>query len=113
MIRMGQTLILIGLLVVTAAGNANVALIGLLLLGSGCAPIYPCVIHSTPEHFGEERSQALIGAQMAFAYTGTLFLPPLFGVIANRISISLLPVYLLVLLLVMIVMHEALNKDAK
>lgn len=113
MIRMGQTLILIGILVVTAAGNANVALIGLLLLGSGCAPIYPCVIHSTPEHFGEERSQALIGAQMAFAYTGTLFLPPLFGVIANRISISLLPVYLLVLLLVMIVMHEALNKDAK
>ena len=86
------------------------SLLGFSLIGLGCAPVYPCIIHSTPEHFGAERSQALIGVQMASAYVGTCLMPPLFGLIANHISIHLLPVYLLILLAVMVWMHELLNK---
>lgn len=110
MIRLGEMLILAGIIVMLIPGKAEIALVGLILVGLGCAPIYPCVIHSTPAYFGEDRSQAIIGVQMAFAYMGTLAMPPLFGVIANHITVALLPIYLLILLVLMIVMYEMLNK---
>ena len=113
MIRLGEILILIGVFVMFIPGKAEITLAGSILIGLGCAPIYPCIIHSTPEHFGEDKSQAIIGVQMAFAYMGILLMPPLFGVIANTITVALLPVYLLALLLLMIVMHEALNKATR
>lgn len=82
------------------------ALIGLVLMGLGCAPIYPGIIHSTPAHFGEDHSQAMIGMQMACAYVGSCFLPPLFGVLARSLSVSLLPLYVLILLALMAWMHR-------
>lgn len=82
------------------------ALIGLVLMGLGCAPIYPGIIHSTPAHFGEDRSQAMIGLQMACAYVGSCFLPPLFGALARCVSIALLPLYVFLLLALMFVMHR-------
>jgi fucose permease len=60
----------------------------------------------TPSVFGRDKSQAMIGIQMAFAYTGLCIMPPLFGFIAEHTSISLLPIYLLALLTLMAVMHE-------
>ena len=113
MIRLGQGLILVGIVIMFLPLNAYAALAGLIMIGLGCAPIYPCVIHSTPAHFGEDKSQAVIGVQMAFAYTGTLCMPPLFGIIANTISVALLPVYLIILLVLMVVMHEALCKKTE
>ena len=110
MIRMGQTIILAGISVMVLPFGEVVSLIGFSLIGLGCAPVYPCIIHSTPEHFGTEHSQAIIGVQMASAYIGTCLMPPLFGLIANHISIRLLPVYLLVLLALMVFMHELLEK---
>ena len=112
MIRLGQGIILTGIVVLLLPMNAYVSLAGLILIGLGCAPVYPCIIHSTPAHFGEDKSQAVIGVQMAFAYMGTLAMPPLFGILANSISVSLLPFYLVLLLLLMVVMHEKLNKIA-
>lgn len=106
MIRMGQVLILLGIVTVMLPAGDTVALAGLILIGLGCAPIYPCIIHSTPTHFGKDKSQAIIGVQMAAAYIGTMLMPPLFGILANHLSISLLPIYLLVLLAIMAFMHE-------
>lgn len=108
MIRMGQVLILFGIVTVMLPAGDAVALAGLILIGLGCAPIYPCIIHSTPTHFGKDKSQAIIGVQMAAAYIGTMLMPPLFGILANHLSISLLPIYLLVLLAIMAFMHERL-----
>ena len=113
MIRLGQGLILLGIIILLLPLNAYASLVGLIMIGLGCAPIYPCVIHSTPAHFGEDKSQAVIGVQMAFAYTGTLSMPPLFGIIANNITVALLPVYLIILLVLMVVLHEALCKKAQ
>ena len=112
MIRMGQAVILAGLAAMLLPLRTYGALAGLLLTGLGCAPIYPCIIHSTPEHFGAENSQALIGVQMASAYVGFLIAPPLFGLIANHISASLLPYYLGAALIVMIFMCERLNRKS-
>ncbi len=108
MIRMGQCIIALGIIVVFLPGAAVVSLVGLVLIGLGCAPVYPCIIHSTPAHFGEDKSQAVIGIQMASAYVGSCLMPPVFGLIANNISVALFPVYLVVILLIMIVMHELL-----
>lgn len=108
MIRLGQAIIGIGIAAMLLPFGATVSLIGLILIGLGCAPIYPCIIHSTPEHFGADKSQAIIGVQMASAYCGTCLMPPLFGLIANHITVSLFPVYMLVILVLMAVMHEGL-----
>lgn len=108
MIRLGQVIIGTGIAAMLLPFGAAVSLIGLILIGLGCAPIYPCIIHSTPEHFGADKSQAIIGVQMASAYCGTCLMPPLFGLIANHIAVSLLPVYMLVILVLMIAMHERL-----
>ena len=108
MIRIGMGMILAGIAFLFLPFGTVPALIGLALIGLGCAPIYPCVIHSTPVHFGEENSQAVIGVQMASAYVGTTLMPPLFGVIANTISIHLLPVFFTVILVVMFLMYEKL-----
>ena len=91
----------------------NAALAGLIIIGLGCAPVYPCVIHSTPALFGADRSQAIIGVQMASAYVGTCLMPPLFGLLANHISISLFPFYLFVILVLMFLMHERLLKKTR
>lgn len=108
MIRMGQCIIALGIIVVFLPGNAVVSLVGLVLIGLGCAPVYPCIIHSTPAHFGEDKSQAVIGIQMACAYVGSCLMPPVFGLIANNISVALFPVYLIGFLILMVVMHELL-----
>ena len=108
MVRMGQGTIAVGIATFLLPLGEYAALAGLILIGLGCAPIYPCIIHSTPNHFGAEKSQATIGVQMASAYAGTCLMPPLFGLIANHITVSLFPFYLLVILILMIFMHEAL-----
>ena len=113
MIRMGQVLILFGIVTVMLPAGDAVALAGLILIGLGCAPIYPCIIHSTPTHFGKDKSQAIIGVQMAATYIGTMLMPPLFGILANHLSISLLPIYLLVLLAIMAFMHERLIQKTR
>ena len=101
MVRIGQGIILIGILLLALPFESAVTLPGLILIGLGCAPIYPSIIHSTPAHFGSNRSQALIGIEMASAYVGTCLMPPFFGLIAEYISIHLFPAYLLVLLTLM------------
>ena len=106
MIRLGQGVILAGIVLLPLPFGSVSALAGLILVGLGCAPVYPSIIHSTPEHFGADKSQAMIGVQMASAYMGTCFMPPIFGFIANHISVSLFPAYLLGILVLMGVMHE-------
>ena len=113
MIRAGQALVALGALLLLLPLGTGAALAGLVVIGLGCAPIYPCIIHSTPERFGADRSQALIGVQMASAYVGNCLMPPLFGLIANHISIGLFPIFLLVALAMMVLMHERLVRRAK
>ena len=90
--------------------NSILPLIGLIIIGFGCAPIYPSIIHATPTNFGRANSQAIIGLQMACAYTGSTFMPPLFGLIIGKLNISLYPLFLLCFAILMLLMSEKLNK---
>ena len=113
MVRLGLGIIALGILLVLLPPGNGAALAGLILIGLGCAPVYPSLIHATPSHFGAERSQAIIGVQMASAYTGTSLMPPLFGALAARTSIRVFPLYLLVLLVLMILSHEKLVRSTE
>lgn len=114
LIRFGTIIILIGILLVAIPTSASwPSLVGLIVIGLGCAPVYPAIIHSTPDNFGKENSQAVIGVQMAFAYIGITAMPPLFGLIAEKINIGLYSAYLLVFALLMLVMCEVLNAKVK
>lgn len=108
MVRLGQVLIGAGILILLLKLGETVSLIGLIVIGLGCAPIYPSLIHATPAHFGADRSQSIIGIQMAAAYVGSCLMPSIFGLIAQHIRISLLPLYLMLFLVLMFLMHEQL-----
>lgn len=114
MIRLGIAIILVGCIgMLLPVSIDEFALFGLVIMGLGCAPIYPSITHATPSNFGEKNSQAIIGIQMASAYVGSTFMPPLFGLIANHISVGLLPVYVLFFLILMFFMLEKTFKLVK
>ena len=108
MIRLGFAVLGVGIAALLLPGAQAFALAGLVLVGLGCAPIYPSIIHATPAHFGAQNSQAVIGIQMSSAYVGNLAMPPLFGLLANSITPALFPFYLLVFLVLMALMHRQL-----
>lgn len=111
LIRIGICILAAGILLILIPFTADFfSLTGFLVVGLGCAPIYPSIIHATPYRFGKENSQSIIGIQMASAYVGSTFMPPLFGLIAAHIEIGLLPVFLLVFAFLMLFMSEKLNK---
>jgi fucose permease len=110
MIRMGQIIIGCGIIVlVLPFGNATL-LPGLFMIGLGCAPIYPSLLHETPKNFGGEYSQAMMGIQMGSAYIGTTLMPPVFGWLASRMSFNIFPVFIGGILIIKIAMVEVLNK---
>lgn len=113
LIRLGCVIIGVGIVFMFIPLNSIFALIGFIVVGLGCAPIYPCIIHMTPSVFGKENSQAMIGVQMAFAYTGFLVIPTIIGAIIQETSVALLPIFLLILLLIMLTMHEVVITRTK
>ena len=111
MIRLGASVAAVGILAIALPVQDDVlALAGLVIFGAGCAPVYPSIIHSTPVNFGASNSQAIIGVQMASAYVGSTFMPPLFGVIANRAGLVWMPLYLALFMALMVLMIEATNR---
>ena len=113
MIRLGMGIICAGIFILLLPIGSGGAMVGLSLVGLGCSPIYPCIMHSTPDNFGVQHSQALMGIQTASAYVGTALMPPLFGLIANHIGISLMGIYLLILLVCMFFAHERMIRKCK
>lgn len=106
MVLGGSAIVFLGICLLFTPWSKAMVLPALILIGLGCAPVYPSVIHSTPHNFGAEHSSALIGVQMAAAYVGTLLMPPLFGIFGRAFGMGLFPYYSLFLLLFMIYMYR-------
>lgn len=114
MIRIGIAIMGSGIaLIALPADNVVFALTGLVVIGIGAAPIYPSIIHSTPDHFGKENSHAIVGIQMASAYCGSTLMPPVFGIVAQYIHIALYPMFMAVLAFILFAMTERVNKKCK
>ena len=108
MILLGTGILACGIMILLIPVQSYMtAFAAFLVIGFGCAPIYPCIIHSTPANFGAENSGAIIGIQMASAYVGSTFIPPLFGLFGNAVGFSVMPVYVLAFFALMIIMTEA------
>ncbi|WP_208636566.1 MFS transporter [Microbacterium phyllosphaerae] len=111
LIRGGFILIAVGAIMLALPLNTTVpALIGLVVIGIGSAPIYPAIIHSTPLNFGRRNSQAVIGIQMAAAYTGSTFVPPLFGVVSSSAGMWTFPLFVIALAVLGLLLSERLNR---
>lgn len=110
LMRIGQACCLAGVLFVLLPLPQVFAALGLALIGLGCAPIYPCMLHETPRRFGEAAAQSLMGLQMASAYLGSTLVPPLIGLLAPALSLWVLPVLLLTLLVMMVFACEYINR---
>lgn len=113
LLRTGVGLILCGILMLLAPLGNMMMFVGFILIGVGCAPVYPGLIHDTPRNFGAEYSQSVIGLQMASSYVGTTFMPTIFGFLADHLSIRLYPFYLLIMVIGMAAMIERLNRLPK
>ena len=87
-------------------GNEKFAVAGFIIIGLGFAPIYPCIIHATPNNFGAENSGAIIGIQMASAYVGSTFMPPVYGLLGKWLGYGMMPIYILLFMALMICMSE-------
>ncbi len=110
MVLLGEALIAAGIVMIMLPFGKVSSLMGFVLAGVGCAPIFPSLLHETPENFGSKHSQSVMGVQMASAYIGTTFIPPLFGVLASKTSFLLLPFFTSVILVLMFIMVQLLNK---
>ena len=110
MVRLGQGMAALGAVLMLLPLPKEGAFAGLLLIGLGCAPVYPCMLHQTPKNFGADHSQALMGLQMACAYVGSTLMSPLFGVLAGVVSLALYPVYLLLIAVTMFLLMERVNR---
>lgn len=113
MIHLGQALMLTGMVLLLIPGTKLFLLPGLFLIGLGCAPIFPCLIHETPLNFGAENSQSVIGLQMAFSYVGTTLIPPFFGFLASKLSYVIFQPFLLLMFVIMVVVIEVLHNGLK
>lgn len=109
LIRVGQIIALIGAIILFLPLPSIFSLVGFIIVGFGLAPIFPCMLHETPTRFGKRHSQTIMGYQMAVAYTGTTFMPPLIGFIASHSTIGIFPMCLLIFVAVMLLSSEKLN----
>lgn len=110
LIRLGQGLIVLGTVIMILPLGSVVAAAGTFVAGLGIAPVYPCLMHMTPQNFGEDKSQAIMGVQTASACLGSCLAPPVFGFIAQHTGMLVLPVFMLVGTVVMYLAHERVVK---
>ena len=107
MILLGTAIASLGVLcLMIPIETEKLAIVGFVVIGLGFAPIYPCIIHSTPNNFGAENSGAIIGIQMASAYVGSTFMPPLYGLLGKWLGYGMMPIYILLFMTLMICMTE-------
>ena len=110
LIRIGQSICASGAILLLLPLPLLFSMIGFVMVGLGCAPVFPCMLQETPRRFGASASQSIMGIQMAFAYMGSTFMPPLFGMLTSQFGIAILPVFLSSAIVLMVLSSESLNK---
>ena len=89
-------------------GDASLA--GLVLMGLGCAPIFPSLMHETARRFPEDVARKVISRQMIFAYIGIAVIPAAFGVLATWAGLAVIMPVVVALLLAMLVVTTWLDR---
>lgn len=111
LIRAGQIIALVGAIILFLPLPTFFSLVGFIIVGLGLAPIFPCMLHETPTRFGKKHSQTIMGYQMAIAYTGTTFMPPILGFLAAYSTIGIMPICIVIFVAAMLISSERLNSS--
>lgn len=110
-ILIGMISVLIGVILMIIPLSLIFTLAGILFIGLGCAPIFPCMLHETPAHFGSSAAQSIMGFQMASAYIGVTFLPPSIGFVTSHFSMKIFPWFIFVFACFLLSSFLALKKE--
>ena len=95
-IRIGQWILGIALVILVLPVPAGISAASLFMVGLGNGPMFPNFNYLTPQNFGADISQSVMGTQMAMSYIGIMLAPALCGVLGQFINMGIFPVYLLV-----------------
>lgn len=112
-IKLGQAIVFVAILSLVFSLPSKYAVIGLFMIGIGNGPVFPNLIHLTPKNFGKDISQSVIGLQMASAYIGIMAMPPIFGFLAQNISVNIFPYFILIMFMIMIIGEILLTRNLK
>ena len=110
MIHLGQIIIGCGIIVLILPFGNITLLSGFFMIGLGCAPIFPSLVHETPKNFGEEYSQLIMGIQLGSAYIGTTLMPSIFGWLTSHTTFIIFPIFIGTILIIKIILVETLNR---
>ena len=113
LIRLGEGIILGGIVLMLLPVPVVVNAVGFVLIGLGCAPIFPCMLHETPVRFGKQNARVIMSFQLSFSYIGCTVMPPLFGVLAERTTFLTFAPYLLGCAVLLILCTERINRVAR
>lgn len=106
-VRVGLALALVGASLFAMPLPQAWAWLGLVLMGLGCAPIFPSLMHETTERFPPEIARQLVGRQMVFAYAGGSLLPASLGLLATLTGLNgVMPGVIALLLCLWITTHR-------
>ena len=112
LIKIGSTIAVVGAVLIIYP-NVITSVIGFIIIGLGCAPIYPCIIHSTVDNFSIEHCHGVIGLQMACAYIGSTFAPAIFSYIVKYVPVRIMPIYILVFFIVLKISYNLSQRQIK
>lgn len=109
--RCGLAIAFLGAVLFAASGrNLPLSVVALVLLGLGCAPVYPSLMHETPRRFDPDTARTVVGRQVAFAYIGGAIVPPLFGLMAAHIGLWVIMPGVALSAALMLALSEILNR---
>jgi fucose permease len=110
MVRIGLGLALAGSALICLRGAGFLVLPGLLFLGLGFAPVYPCLMHETPARFDQETYRSVIGFQIGAANVGASVLPGLVGLLASATTLEAVGPCVAAFVVLLILLGEVLNR---
>lgn len=113
LIKCGSAVAIVGIAVLCMPFEIAGALCGLLLIGLGFAPVFPCSIHATSKRFGKKYSADIVGYQMAGAYVGSFIFQLTVGAIARVAGFEIMPYSLLILASGLFLFEFLLNRSLK
>ena len=113
LIRIGEGILLIGIILLTFKFNFVFMPIALFIIGLGCGPIYPSIVHSTVDKFTSKYSSAVMSIQIGFAYMANISVAPLFGILGNDTTFLILPYIMLIFFVILVSGNEIVLKLTK
>ena len=109
MVRLGLLVAFIGVSIIFI-NNELIIMLGMIIIGLGFAPIYPCIMHETANRFESNVTKELIGYMVCAGGLGFSLIPPILGVLMGKISLEIIIPFICTLIIIEFLISEYQNK---